>query len=132
MAGLRHVGAEGYFDVEVTCEGPFAAPPKSCFLDGVQVATGATLGKRNLACVEADHLLVRVRNTRTGDQVEIRPTPKLWQLLHSFKPKPKAEQVESDHHHDEDSHQDEIVEALARKIAAMPETELLTAKSTRD
>lgn len=133
MAGLRHVGAEGYFDVEVTCEGPFAAPPRSCFLDGVQVATGATLGKRNLACIEADQIVVRVKNTRTGDHVEIRPTPKLWELLHSFQPKPKAEQVESDRHdHDETTHQDEIVEALARKIAAMPETELLTVKPTQN
>ena len=27
MAGLRAVEAKGYFDVEVTCEGPFAQPP---------------------------------------------------------------------------------------------------------
>ena len=34
MAGLRAVEAEGYFDVELACEGPFAKPPQSCFLDG--------------------------------------------------------------------------------------------------
>ena len=44
-AGLRAVEAQGFFDVEVTCEGPLAKPPQSCFLDGVQVATGATMGK---------------------------------------------------------------------------------------
>lgn len=48
MIGLRAVEAKGYFDVEVTCEGPLAKPPQACFLDGVQVATGATMGKRTL------------------------------------------------------------------------------------
>ena len=37
MIGLRAVEAKGYFDVEVTCEGPLAKPPQACFLDGVQV-----------------------------------------------------------------------------------------------
>lgn len=44
IIGLRAVEAKGCFDVEVTCEGPMAKPPQACFLDGVQVATGATLG----------------------------------------------------------------------------------------
>ena len=35
MAALRAVDAKGYFDVEVTCEGPFVKPPESCFLDGM-------------------------------------------------------------------------------------------------
>ena len=39
MIGLQAVDAKGYFDVEVTCEGPFAKP-QACFLDGIQVATG--------------------------------------------------------------------------------------------
>ena len=34
MIGLRAVEAKGYFDVEVTCEGPMAKPPQACFLDG--------------------------------------------------------------------------------------------------
>ena len=45
VAGRRAVGAEGYFDVNVVVEGPFVKPPRSCLLDGVQVATGATWGK---------------------------------------------------------------------------------------
>ena len=31
MIGLRAVEAEGYFDVEVACEGPLAKPPQACF-----------------------------------------------------------------------------------------------------
>ena len=90
MIGLRAVEAKGYFDVEVTCEGPLAKPPQSCFLDGVQVATGATLGKRTLQWVQADRLTMRIKNTRTGKTAVLRPTPALLELLASFKPQPKA------------------------------------------
>ena len=41
MIGLRAVAAKGYFDVEVTCEGPLARPPQACFLDGIQAGPGA-------------------------------------------------------------------------------------------
>ena len=40
-AGLEAVGAQGFFDVEVTAYGPLAEPPESCVLDGLQLATGA-------------------------------------------------------------------------------------------
>jgi len=76
MAGIHAVDAKGYFDVEVTCEGPFAKPPGSCFLDGVQVATGATLGKRAISTVEAEKIVLRIRNTETGKTAEVRPTQK--------------------------------------------------------
>ena len=75
MIGLRAVAAKGYFDLEVTCEGPLAKPPQSCFLDGVQFATGATLGKADRSIDSAnqcpanqglqngqDHLFVRHPN----------------------------------------------------------------------
>jgi len=118
MIGLRAVEAKGYFDVEVTCEGPLAKPPQSCFLDGVQVATGATLGKRTLEWVQADRLTMRIKNTGTGKIVVLRPTPALLELLASFKPQPKAG-AESGHKTD-----DEQLEAIARKIVAMPDKEI--------
>ena len=93
MIGLRAVEAKGYFDVEVTCEGPLAKPPQSCFLDGVQVTTGATLGKRNLQWVQADRLTMRIKNTRTGKTAVLRPTPALLELLASFKPSPRQEPI---------------------------------------
>jgi formylmethanofuran dehydrogenase subunit E len=120
MIGLRAVEAKGYFDVEVTCEGPLAKPPQSCFLDGVQVATGATLGKRTLQWVQADRLTMRIKNTRTGKIAVLCPTPALLELLASFKSQPKAG---ADHGHKAD---DEQLEAIARKIAAMPEREVAT------
>ena len=115
MIGLRAVEAKGYFDVEVTCEGPLAKAPQSCFLDGVQVATGATLGKRTLQWVQADRLTMRIKNTGMGKIAVLSPTPALLELLASFKP----EAVASHGHRD-----DEQLEAIARKIAAMPEKEI--------
>ena len=120
MIGLRAVEAKGYFDVEVTCEGPLAKPPQSCFLDGVQVTTGATLGKRNLQWVQADRLTMRIKNTQTGKIVVLRPTPALLELLASFKPQPKAG---AGHGHEDDDQ----LEAIARKIAAMPDREIAVA-----
>jgi formylmethanofuran dehydrogenase subunit E len=77
MIGLRAVEAKGYFDVEVTCEGPMVKPPQACFLDGIQVATGATMGKRTLTWVQADQIHVQIRNTRNGKAVELRPADDL-------------------------------------------------------
>ena len=121
MIGLDAVGAKGYFDVEVTCEGPLAQPPQACFLDGIQAATGATMGKRTLNWVQADKLVVRVRNTQNGKTVELRPTPALLGLLASFKPEAKAG---TGHGPGQQDH--ERLEEIARKIAVMPEKDLAT------
>jgi formylmethanofuran dehydrogenase subunit E len=126
MAGLRAVEAKGYFDVEVTCEGPLAKPPQACFLDGLQVATGATLGKRTLHWVQADRIAVRVKNTRTGKTVELRPTPALVDLLASFKSQSKTAAGQRA----DQQAADERLETVARKIALMSEKELVTATTT--
>ncbi len=124
MAGLRAVGAKGYFDVEVLCEGPLARPPQSCFLDGLQMGTGATLGKRTLHWVQADRLVVKVKNLQTGKSAELRPTTALMGLLASFKPRPKAVDPGKADHRAADEH----LEAIARKIASMPDKDIGTVK----
>ena len=115
MAGLRAVKAKGYFDVEVICEGPLARPPQACFLDGVQVSTGATLGKRTLQWVSADRIVLRLKNTRTGQTAEVRPTPLLLDLFGSIPSQKKTSEEATDkvgHDH---------MEAVARKIASLAE-----------
>lgn len=118
IAARDAAGTKGYFDLEVVVEGPFAQPPKSCFLDGVQVATGATWGKRNIEWKPADQIVVRVRNLRTGQIAEARPSDELIKLATSFKPKPKVSGT-ADSSTEEERH-DEELEALARKIAHLP------------
>jgi formylmethanofuran dehydrogenase subunit E len=49
-AGLlarRLLKSPGYFDLRCAVESPLAPPP-SCFVDGVQLGAGCTLGKRNI------------------------------------------------------------------------------------
>jgi hypothetical protein len=75
--------------------------------------------------VKADEILVRVKNTQSDRQAEIRPTPKLLELLSSFKPHARgdhAEAADGDNRGDADH----VLETLARKIAAMPDREILT------
>ena len=81
MAGAQAVDAKNHFDVEVICVGPFKRPPQSCFLDGMQLGSGATLGKRTIEVVEAKQLVVKIRNSRTKKAVEVRPTRKLLDIL---------------------------------------------------
>ena len=126
MAGLRAIGAEGYFDLEITCEGPFVKPPRACFLDGLQVATGCTLGKRNLHWVDAEEVLLRVRNTRTGREAEVRPAKELMRLLTPFKPRPKAEDTAERGGHRDHEHGEDPLEKIARRIAALPQSEILS------
>ncbi|NQU22769.1 MAG: hypothetical protein HQ567_15940 [Candidatus Nealsonbacteria bacterium] len=134
MTARRAVDADGYFDVDVTVEGPFVKPPRSCFLDGLQVSTGATLGKRNLKWVKAEQVIVRIENTRSGKTAEVRPTPALLKLLASIQSRPKAtrgkDASERDQHDDHDDHEDhgpqsDFLEAVARKIAAIPDKKIL-------
>ena len=122
MAGLRAVGARGYFDVEGTCEGPFAQPPQACFLDGLQVATGATLGKRTLHWVQADRIAVRLKNTKTGKTTVLRPTPVLVSLLPSINARPKTADGGRPDRKADDGH----LESVARKIASMRESDVFT------
>ena len=78
---LKAVDAKGYFDVEVTCEGPFVQPPESCFLDGIQIGTGATLGKRNLRWTKSDKILLQIRNLRSNRVAELKPKDSFLTLL---------------------------------------------------
>ena len=126
MAGRQAVAAEGYFDVAVRAEGPFVKPPQSCFLDGLQVSTGATMGKKNLEYKMSESLAVDVKNTRNNKAVRVRPTARLIELLSSFAPVSKADaSTDTDH---ESSHADHTkrLESLARTIARLPQSEIMT------
>ena len=131
MAGRRAVEADGYFDIRVVAEGPWGKPPRSCFLDGLQVATGATLGKRNLEWIERDRIVVRVQNTQTGKSVIVRPTEMLMKLLTSFRPQPMARAAGRGDHPHQAGAQRETLERIARKIARLGQSEILYVQAAR-
>jgi formylmethanofuran dehydrogenase subunit E len=117
MAAAKAVEAKSHFEAEVICEGPFEKPPQSCFLDGIQLGSGATLGKRSLQVVNAKSLVVRVRNPNTGERAEIRPTQKLLDLLTPSRlGRKKVEMNMAD------------VERIARSIVVLPDEDICTVK----
>ena len=125
-AGLAAVQSEGYFGIEVTCTGPFSTPPKSCMVDGLQLSTGATLGKRNLTIIDSDEFSVIIVNLKNGKSAILRPNKEILELAWS--------QLEDDHDDHEDSSKsrpDPIasmkkVEAIARHIAELPCDQIMT------
>ena len=133
-AGVAAVESEGYFGLQVVCAGPFIEPPQSCMVDGVQLSTGATLGKRNLTVLESPEYFVKVVNRKIGKSVVLRPKPELLQLAWS--------QLEEDHRDDHGNNLGDHdsaterkstpvasmkkVEALARQIAALPDDQIMT------
>jgi formylmethanofuran dehydrogenase subunit E len=126
MAALQAVDAKGYFDVEIACEGPFVKPPASCFLDGIQISTGATLGKQNLKWTESAKIIVHVKNTRTGKTATLQPKDEFLAML----PQPKVTMKEdSNTNQNSQPGDDHMYDDLARRIAVMPEKEILTISS---
>jgi len=70
--------------------------------------------------VQANQILVRVKNTQTGKTVELRPKPALMNLLAAFKPQAEA----GAGHGPGSKADDEQLAAVARKIAVMPEKDV--------
>jgi formylmethanofuran dehydrogenase subunit E len=57
-----------YFGLTVVVECP-AEPPGSCIIDGLQAATGATMGKKNIRHVQADEFKVTISQNDTDNKV---------------------------------------------------------------
>lgn len=69
---LRRLGNDPFaLLATVHCSG---APPESCLADGVQLGSGCTTGKRNLALVGSDEIAVEFRHA-DGQGVVLRPGP---------------------------------------------------------
>jgi formylmethanofuran dehydrogenase subunit E len=89
-AARQALGAEGYFDIEVVCRGPFAAPPAACFLDGVQLSTGATWGKGNISWEPAKEVAVVMTHRLSGRKVVVRPRPEIVAEIRKVATRPIA------------------------------------------
>jgi len=53
LYALKHLDCKGWFDV--SCKVTLRwRPPDSCVIDGIQISTGCTMGKRNIEVVEGN------------------------------------------------------------------------------
>lgn len=92
-AALRKLNLRrGSFDIEVVHHAPREVQ-WSCIIDGLQAATGTSLGKLNLKLVESARANVHslVRNRKTGETVKIYLTPTFIKDFLNVPPKQLAE-----------------------------------------
>ncbi len=75
MIGLRMglkavslLSAQRHFGIEIAVECA-DCPPQSCIVDGLQVSTGATYGKRNIVLVKSSQIKVSASNKKDGSRV---------------------------------------------------------------
>ena len=65
---LKKIKAKKYFGVEVKVWGAITKP-KSCFIDGLQLSTGATYGKGNISKLNGNLIKVSVENRNNGKKI---------------------------------------------------------------
>ena len=70
--------ADPHFGIEADVYCP-DAPPPSCAIDGIQFATGCTLGKMNIRHHTAEGVTGRFKNRDTGRVLRLRLRPKALQ-----------------------------------------------------
>lgn len=73
---VRELGARKHFGLEAVVRCP-DEPPPSCFIDGVQLGSGCTMGKRNLRHEVADEVTATFRNRDTGESISLALSPEL-------------------------------------------------------
>ena len=71
---VQRLEADPHFGIEADVHCP-GAPPPSCFLDGIQISTGCTLGKMNIRHHVAETVTARFRNRHTGRTLALRLRP---------------------------------------------------------
>ena len=72
LLALRLVSSRGYTGLTVTAE-TGVTPPVSCLVDGLQVATGCTLGKGNIAVLGGGHPRAIFRTQDQNVVIELQP-----------------------------------------------------------
>ena len=82
-AAMKDLGAEAYFGVHVTAICP-PKTPQSCLLDGLQLSTGATLGKQNIKLVPGEGIRVEITDKNTGRRLVLEPTEDLLAQLEAW------------------------------------------------
>jgi formylmethanofuran dehydrogenase subunit E len=68
---LEKAGSRGHFGISARVHSVLAPPP-SCLVDGIQLGSGCTLGKRNIEVFETEGPAYAVFRTTEGREVTIR------------------------------------------------------------
>jgi len=102
--GLNRLKARKHFGLSVDVRGALRKP-KSCFIDGLQLATGATYGKGNIRKLGAGKIRVTLRNLGNNQNISISLKKDLSDKLDNLK-----------------GHRDS--EALARKLYRLSPLEI--------
>jgi len=80
---LREMGAEGHFDISAEVYSVLS-PPCSCIIDGIQLGSGCTLGKRNIEVHPFDGPAYSVFSTKEGSKIIIRLKSEIPGLITSL------------------------------------------------
>lgn len=81
---LKKTGAKKYFDLSVKVWGA-NKKPKSCFIDGLQLSTGATYGKGNIRKISASKIRILLHNLDNNKKINIFLKEELVDKLNSLK-----------------------------------------------
>ena len=66
--GLKKIKAEKYFGLKIDAKLPFRKPV-SCFVDGLQLSSGCTLGKRNIRVSNNENVAVKFTNLKSRKNI---------------------------------------------------------------
>ena len=91
-AAIKRLKAKRYFGILVSVEGA-DKKPKSCLIDGLQLATGATFGKGNIKKRAAKFIKVSVRNLKNNKRIVFKLRKSLIKKLDSIKTHSESEKL---------------------------------------
>jgi formylmethanofuran dehydrogenase subunit E len=77
---LGRLGARTHFGMDIVVWCP-PQPPASCLLDGLQLSTGCTMGKRNINLRPSGEIRVRAVNLESRRTVVLRPREEALQIV---------------------------------------------------
>jgi len=80
MIALERTGSGGHFEISAEIHSVLS-PPRSCLIDGVQLGSGCTLGKRNITVEETAGPPFAIFTTPGGRKVTVRLLPRIPAMI---------------------------------------------------
>jgi hypothetical protein len=80
MIALERTGSSGHFEITAEVHSVLR-PPRSCLIDGVQLGSGCTLGKRNIAIFDEAGPPFATFTTGDGKEITVRLMPSIPAMI---------------------------------------------------